>query len=171
MGDYVITNCDDIPSNKNELDLRDNFLIKSLLICIGSVCSFIKNLIMETQEMTMTAKAVASRLAELCAQGKFEEAQRELFADDAISIEPHETPNFQKEIKGLDAIIEKGRKWESMVAKMNGLEVSKPLIATNSFALTMRMDVEMKDGSKWDMTELCVYLVKDGKIISEQFFM
>jgi len=126
---------------------------------------------MATQEMTMTTQAIASRLAELCKQGKFEDAQRELFGDDAMSIEPYPSPAFQKETKGLDAIIEKGHKWESMVQKVNSLEVSKPLLAANSFALTMRMDVDMKDGSHWDMTELCIYEVKDGKIISERFFM
>jgi len=126
---------------------------------------------MTTQEMTMTTQDIASRLAELCKQGKFEDAQRELFADEAVSIEPNATPAFQKETKGLDAIVEKGHKWESMVQKMNSLDVSKPLVAANSFALTMRMDVNMKDGSHWDMTELCVYELKDGKIISERFFM
>ena len=126
---------------------------------------------MTTQEMTMTTQDIASRLAELCKQGKFEDAQRELFADEAVSIEPNAPPAFQKETKGLDAIVEKGHKWESMVQKMNSLDVSKPLVAANSFALTMRMDVNMKDGSHWDMTELCVYELKDGKIISERFFM
>jgi len=29
----------------------------------------------------------------------------------------------------------------------------------------------MKDKKRSDMAELCVYHVKDGKIISEQFFM
>ena len=126
---------------------------------------------METQEMTMTTAAVASRLVELCKQGKFEEAQKELFAPDALSIEPQASPDFEKETKGLKSILEKGKKWESMVKKMNSLEVSKPLLAANSFAVTMRMDVDMKNDQHWDMTELCVYEVKDGKIISERFFM
>jgi ketosteroid isomerase-like protein len=126
---------------------------------------------METQEMTMTTQAVASRLAELCKQGKFDEAQNELFAEDALSIEAYATPDFPKETKGLDAIREKAEKWNSMVTKMNSLKVSDPLLAGNSFALTIRMDVEMKNGQKVDMTELCVYTVKDGKVTSEQFFM
>jgi len=126
---------------------------------------------MATQEMTMTTKDVASRLVELCKEGKFEEAQRELFADDAVSIEPYSTPEFEKETKGLKAIQEKAKKWDAMVEKMNALEASKPLVADNSFALTMRMDVNMRNGQHWDMTELCVYEVKDGKIKSEQFFM
>jgi hypothetical protein len=35
----------------------------------------------------------------------------------------------------------------------------------------MRMDITMKNKERWDMTELCAYLVKDGKIVSEQFFV
>ena len=119
----------------------------------------------------MTTNEIASRLAELCRQGQWETAQKELFAKDAVSIEPHPTPAFDKETKGLDAIIEKGHKWESMVQETHGLTVSEPMVAANSFALTMRMDITMKERGHMDMTELCVYQVKDGKIISEQFFM
>jgi hypothetical protein len=126
---------------------------------------------MATQEMTMTVQEVASRLAELCEEGKFETAQRELFSDDAISIEPHSTPEFEKETRGLGAIIQKGHKWDAMVEKTNSIKVSKPLIGMNSFAMTMKMDIEMKGGRKMDMSELCVYTVKDGKIVAEQFFM
>lgn len=119
----------------------------------------------------MTTKEIASRLVELCKKGDFDTAQSELFADDAVSIEPHATPEFEKETKGKDAIKEKGDKWASMVKEMHSIEVSEPVIATNSFACTIRMNVAMKQGGDMDMTELCVYTVKDGKIISEEFFM
>ena len=36
----------------------------------------------------MTTQQIAHRLAELCNQGQFEQAQKELFADDAVSIKP-----------------------------------------------------------------------------------
>ena len=121
--------------------------------------------------MTMTTQAIASRLTELCKQGKFDVAQRELFADDAVSIEPHPTPDFPQETRGLEAIQEKGEKWGAMVSKTYSMKVSDPLIATNSFAVTMDMDVEMKDGKRMQHKELCVYEVKDGKVVSEQFFM
>jgi len=77
----------------------------------------------------MSTQTVASRLAELCRQGQFEAAQKELFAEDAVSIEPRETPDFPKETKGLRAIIEKGHKFESMVEKVHGCTASSPLIA------------------------------------------
>jgi hypothetical protein len=119
----------------------------------------------------MTTNEIANRLAELCRQAKFETAQKELFASDAVSIEPYATPAFEKETKGLDAILAKGDKWNEMVQETHSISVSEPLVATNSFALTMRMQVTMKENGLMDMTELCVYQVKDGKIISEQFFM
>jgi hypothetical protein len=58
-----------------------------------------------------------------------------------------------------------------MVQEMHSLTVSDPLVASNSFACTMRMDVTMKEGGQMDMTELCVYNVKDDKVVSEEFFM
>jgi len=94
-----------------------------------------------------------------------------LYAKDAVSIEAYATPAFEKETKGLDAIIEKAHKWEAMVQEMHNLTVSDPLLAANSFACTMRMDITMKEQGRMDMTELCVYNVKDGKIVSEEFFM
>jgi hypothetical protein len=119
----------------------------------------------------MTTNQIANRLVELCRQGQFDTAQKELFAKDAMSIEPQASPGFEKETKGLDAIMEKSKKWGDMVESMNKMEVSEPVVAANSFACTMHMDVTMKNKEHWDMTELCTYTIKDGKIVTEQFFM
>jgi hypothetical protein len=56
-----------------------------------------------------------------------------------------------------------------MVEKMHSLKVSDPLVATNSIACVMTMDVTMKGQGRMNMSELCVYDVKDGKIVSEAF--
>ena len=117
----------------------------------------------------MSTQKIAERLVVLCRQGKFEEAQKELFAAEAVSIEPYATPAFEKETKGLTAILAKGKKFEEMVETMHALNVSDPVVAGSSFACTMRLDVTMKGQGRMDMTELCVYDVKDGKIVSEQF--
>jgi len=119
----------------------------------------------------MTTKEIANRLVELCNKGDFETVQAELFADDAVSIEPYSTPEFEKETKGKQAIKEKGEKWNEMVETAHNIEISDPVVAGSSFACTMRMHVTMKGKGEMDMTELCVYKVKDGKIISEEFFM
>ena len=42
----------------------------------------------------MNTQQIATRLAELCRQGQFEAAQKELFAEDAVSIEPRATPDW-----------------------------------------------------------------------------
>ena len=119
----------------------------------------------------MKTTEIANRLVSLCREQNWEAAQKELYADNVVSIEPQETPAFKKETRGLPAILEKGRKFAAMVEQMHALSVSDPLIAGNSFSCTMRMDVTMKGAVRMDMTELCVYDVKDGKVISEQFHM
>ena len=119
----------------------------------------------------MTTQEIADRLVELCRKGEWEAAQKELFSNNAVSIEPHSTPDFSNETKGLDAIIEKGKKWAAMVDKVHDLSISEPLVAANSIALILGMDVSMKDGQRMNMKELCVYNVKDGKIVSEEFHM
>ena len=124
-----------------------------------------------TANETMTAKEVAKKLKKHCDKGDFEGAQKELFAKNAVSIEPMGTPEFEKETHGLEAILKKGKKWNEMVSEAHSIEVSDPMVAGDTFALTMTMDVSMKDGKRNKMTELCVYHTKDGKIVSEQFFM
>lgn len=120
---------------------------------------------------TMTTQEIADRLIEYCRKGAWEAAQKELFANNAVSIEPYATPAFEKETKGLQAIIEKGHKFESMVEKTHGLNASEPLVAGNAIAFALTMDVTMKGRPRETWNELCVYQVKDGKIISEQFFV
>ena len=117
----------------------------------------------------MTTKQIAERLVALCRETKWEAAQTELFASDAVSIEPEASPAFEKVTKGLPAIIEKGHKFTAMVETMHALLVSEPVVAGLSFACTMRLDATMRGQGRMDMTELCVYEVKNGKIISEQF--
>ncbi|MBI4623579.1 MAG: nuclear transport factor 2 family protein [Verrucomicrobia bacterium] len=117
----------------------------------------------------MNTEQIAGRLVALCREQKWETAQKELYAADAVSIEPHETPGFDKETRGLPAIVAKGQKWVDMVEAVNAISVSDPLVAGNAFACTMRFDIKMKGQGRMDMSELCVYNVKDGKIIAEQF--
>ena len=119
----------------------------------------------------MTTTEIANRLAELCRKGEFEKAQKELFADNAVSIEPMATPAFPKETKGLNAIIEKGAKFDGMVQEYHSLNISEPLVTDKCIAFVLSMDITMKGRSREQMSEICVYDVKDGKIVSEQFHM
>jgi hypothetical protein len=117
----------------------------------------------------MKTEEIAKRLVALCREGKWEAAQNELFSPEAVSVEPYDTPGFEKETRGLPAIVEKGKKFTAMVETMHSLTVSEPLVAGNSFACTMQMDISMKGQSRMEMSELCIYDVKDGKIVREEF--
>jgi limonene-1,2-epoxide hydrolase len=119
----------------------------------------------------MSTEAVAKRLVAMCRHGQFEEAQHELYAKDAVSIEPEAAANGPLgNVKGLDAIVEKGKRFQAGVAEVHSIEVSDPLIAGNWFSIVLTMDVTMKDPGRITMTEVCVYHVKDDKIVLEQFF-
>jgi hypothetical protein len=54
---------------------------------------------------------------------------------------------------------------------LHSLSVSDPIVAENSFACILEMDITMKQQGRMHMKELCIYKVKDGKIIEEEFVM
>jgi ketosteroid isomerase-like protein len=119
----------------------------------------------------MNTEQIAQRLVELCRQGEYEQAQVELYADDAVSIEPEGLPpEALGNARGMDAIREKGRKFNESIETMHGSSVSDPVVAGNWFSVSMRLDVTMKGMGRIDMSEICVYRVRDGKIVHEQFF-
>ena len=117
----------------------------------------------------MTTKEIAERLVALCRQGKFETAQQELYATDAVSIEPYATPAFAEETKGLSALIEKNHKFTALIEQVHSISVSESLVAGSSFACAMQLDVTIKGHGRMNLNELCIYEVKEGKIVSEQF--
>ena len=55
----------------------------------------------------MTTQQVADRFNELAQTGQFDKIQEELYAEDAESIEPKDSPGLQS-VKGIDAIRKKG---------------------------------------------------------------
>jgi hypothetical protein len=119
----------------------------------------------------MTVEQIANRLADYCRNEQFSEAQEALYAEDAVSIEPFVFSGFEKETRGLSALKEKDEKFSSMVETRYGTTVSEPQVAGNSFSFVLTMDMKMKGRDRELLKEICVYTVKDGKIISEQFFM
>ena len=119
----------------------------------------------------MSTATVANRLVSLCREGKYEDAQRELYAKDAVSIEPREMSNGPMgNAKGLKAILEKGHQWMESVEAIHKSEVSDPVVADGWFSVAMHVDATMKGRGRTDMHEICVYHVKGDKIVQEQFF-
>ena len=116
----------------------------------------------------MTTQEVASRFHELSEKGAYDTIQTELYHKDAKSIEPAGGPFVN--VQGIDAIIEKGKKFNESIEAMHGGYSTAPVVAGNFFTLTMGMDVTFKGQPRMKFDEVAVYEVKEGKIIMEQFF-
>jgi hypothetical protein len=119
----------------------------------------------------MDTLQVAKRLVELCREGKYEQAQQELYADDAVSIEMEGSPGGALgNVKGLPAIREKGRTWRETLLEVHGGSMSDPVVAGDWFSVASGLDATFKDMGRVSMQEICVYKVRDGKVVHEQFF-
>jgi hypothetical protein len=127
---------------------------------------------MSTTEMAvMTTQDVANRFNELAQTGQWDKVQAELYADNAVSIEPpHAAAMGMGNAEGMDAIRKKGEAFNQMVEEMHGGYSSAPVVGGNFFSVAMGMDCTMKGAGRVKMDEICVYEVKDGKIVKEQFF-
>ena len=119
----------------------------------------------------MTAQEVADRFNELAQTGQWDKVQEELYADNAVSIEPaHAAAMGMGNAEGLEAIKKKGEAFNQMVEEMHGGYSTPPVVGGNFFSVAMGMDVTMKGAGRMKMDEIAVYEVKDGKIVKEQFF-
>ena len=117
----------------------------------------------------MTTAEVAKKLVELCREGKIDEVQETLFAENAQSIEASEMMG-PKIVTGIEAIKAKSVAFQSGVEEFHSATISEPILAGNSFAITWAMDATFKGRGRMTIEEVCVYQVKDGKITLEQFF-
>lgn len=118
----------------------------------------------------MTTTEIAARLLHLCRNGQFEQAQRELYAPEAVSRESDMVPDDMREVHGLDAILAKGQEFRGSVAHWHALQIGEPAVAARHLALRIYLDVRYHDGSRVVTDEIGVYTVEDGKIVLEEFF-
>ncbi len=117
----------------------------------------------------MTTQEIANRLYELCKKADYATAQNELYADDVTSTESDMRGGRPTE-KGREALRAKSQQFQSMVEEMFGGYTNEPMVFGNYIFMEMGMDVKMKGMDRMNMVEMCRYEVKDGKIISEEFY-
>jgi ketosteroid isomerase-like protein len=117
----------------------------------------------------MTTQEVADKLVKLCSQGKFDEAM-ELYSPDIVSMEAGAPPGQSRESKGLAAVKGKAEWWTANHEVHSSL-VEGPLLAGSRFAVAFQMDITFKPQSRrFQMEEIAIYQVADGKIVHEEFF-
>ncbi len=116
----------------------------------------------------MNTQEIAEKMIAYNNEGKFPQVFTDLFADDFISIEMPGMPN--EVAKGIEEVTKKGE-WFFEQVELLDVKISEPLVADNWF--TVKYDMHTKDkktGEEKHESELGVYHVKNGKIVSEQFF-
>jgi hypothetical protein len=118
----------------------------------------------------MTIQEVANTLVRLCSAGKFDQATRELYGPDIVSVEAAAPPGGSRESKGIDAVMAKG-KWWAENHEVHSATVEGPLVAGSHFSVAFKLDVTFKPkNQRFQMQEIAVYKVVDGKIVYEEFF-
>lgn len=71
--------------------------------------------------------------------------------------------------RGRSAVDAKNKQWVS-THKIHGAQAEGPFVGSSGFAIRFRIDVEdTTNGSREVMDEVGVYLVRDGKIVREEF--
>ena len=118
----------------------------------------------------MTTKEVADKLVKLCSQAKFEEAMQSLYSPDIVSMEAGAPPGGSREAKGIAAVKAKGEWWVAN-HEVHSATVEGPLVAGSHFGVVFKLDVTFKpEKRRFQMEEVAVYKVVDGKIVYEEFF-
>jgi len=120
-------------------------------------------------EIAMTTRQVAARFDELAQQEKWFEIQDELFSGDVKSIEPDNSP-YLKYAQGKASVRKKGKDWVKKIEDSHGAYTSNPIVSGNHFAVARSFDITVKGFGRVKISEVMLYEVKDGEIISEQFF-
>ena len=124
--------------------------------------------------MTATAPAsttaIAQELVTLCRAGRNLEAIDKLYSPKIVSVEPVSMENMPAEMTGIDAIRVKNEWWFAN-NEVHSSEATGPFVGEGQFAVKYSFDVTSKPtGQRFQMEEMALYTVKDGKIVREQFF-
>jgi ketosteroid isomerase-like protein len=122
---------------------------------------------------TTNAVEVGQQLVELCRQGRNLEAISQLYSPDIVSLEATEMPDYPAEVHGIDQVIAKNQRWID-TTEVHSASVDGPFQHNDRFAVKYHFDITPKvgpaAGQRFEMDEIAVYTVEDGKIVREEFF-
>lgn len=119
----------------------------------------------------MELKEIAEALVAGCRNGQANANLEKLYAPDAVSVEAVDMQGQGRETPGLDGIRGKHEWWENAM-EVSGGSVSDPMIhGEDRFAVIFEVQGKEKESGKaFDMKEIAVYHVENGKIVREEFF-
>jgi len=119
----------------------------------------------------MNLKEIADELVAGCRENRAKANLDKLYASDAVSVEAADQQGMGREAHGLDAIKGKHDWWDSST-EVTGGDIAGPFLhGEDRFAVIFEVQGQMKEsGESFDMREVAVYHVADGKIVREEFF-
>ena len=117
----------------------------------------------------MNTEEVAQKVVELCRKQAWRDAIDLLYADDIVSMEAHSMGEGSPETRGIEGVRKKADWWTNTM-KVHEFKVSGPFVGHDRFVVQFDADVTDKDSKKrFQVSEVGVYTVKDGKIVREEF--
>lgn len=124
------------------------------------------------EQTILTTTQVAGRYYELAREGKWADIWEELFDKNVVNIEPEHVASRGVPVvsKGLDVLLAKSAARREGIETIHSHFCSEPIVAGNFFSVTMGQDLTFKGQPRMNLQEVAVLGVKEGKIISEQFF-
>ena len=117
----------------------------------------------------MNTEEVAKKVMEFTRKQAWREAADTLYDKDIVSVEAHNPHDESPEMHGIDAIHGK-IEWWTKTMEVHDCKVSGPFVAHDRFVVQYDMDLTDRESKKrFQMSEVGVYTVKDGKIVREEF--
>jgi hypothetical protein len=120
-------------------------------------------------KLPLTTQEVAARFNDLAQKEMWFEIQDELFANDAKSIDPPNSPYFGY-AEGKPAIRKKGEDFVSRIEAFHGAHTTGPVIGGNHFSVGREVDITAQGFGRIQINQIMLYEVKNGQIVLEQFF-
>lgn len=120
------------------------------------------------------AFAVGSKLVDFCKKGQFVEAMDALYDKNIVSTEAGGPPGQDRTGKGIDHV--KGKaKWWAENHTIHGMKIEGPFPnGDDRFCVYFDFDVTAKAGplagKRFNMKEVGLYTIKNGKVVDEAFF-
>ena len=119
----------------------------------------------------MNTQEIVERLCEHISNHTEQQGLEELYAPDAVSVEPMSPPGMNPVSTGVDAIKGKHDWWDSAM-EVHDFSMEGPFINGDQFSMIFSMDcTDKSNGQRWQGKEVGLYEVNDGKIVRETFMM
>ncbi|MEO5977028.1 MAG: SnoaL-like domain-containing protein [Chryseolinea sp.] len=120
----------------------------------------------------MTTQEIANQYYELASKGQWLEIMQKFHDDQIVCQEPEHVAERGVPVstKGKEANKAKSISNRERIETIHSQHCSEPMVAGNFFTLTLKRDVTFKPNQRMQLEEVCVFEVKDGKIILEKFF-